>query len=114
MVIGSAYAGICRSTRLIEAWRCSHRRIAGSGYGIDGQSTPAARTRGSESDPDKGRSPTRHVSDVLGIQRWQLRVAIHKIKARSNLGPPARIIIHSDGKVTDIHGAEIGNVLDEI
>lgn len=62
---------------------------------------------------DKTRNPTKHVSDVLGVQRWQLRKAIHKIKTKSNLAPQDRVIIYSDGKVTDIHGAEIGNIHDE-
>jgi hypothetical protein len=40
--------------------------------------------------------------------------SIHKIKAANNLGGVDRVIIHSDGKVTDVHGSEIGNVFDEI
>jgi hypothetical protein len=63
---------------------------------------------------DKRGSPTRHVSDVLEIERWRLRAAIHKIKGVNNLGGADKVIIHSDGKVTDIHGSEIGNVFDEI
>ena len=63
---------------------------------------------------DKSRNPTRHVSDALGIERWQLGAAIHKIKAKNNLGPNDRTIIHCDGKVTDVHGDEIGNIYDEI
>jgi hypothetical protein len=62
---------------------------------------------------DKRRNPTKHVSDVLGIQRWQLRAAIHTIKARSNLGGTDKVIIYDDGKVTDVHGLEIGNIFDE-
>jgi hypothetical protein len=63
---------------------------------------------------DKRGSPTRHVSDVLKIERWRLRAAIHKIKAGNNLGGADKVIIHSDGKVTDVNGNEIGNVFDEI
>ena len=63
---------------------------------------------------DKRGNPTRHVSDVLGIKRWQLRVAIHRIKTRSNLGPTDKVIIFSDGKVTDANGDEIGNIHDEL
>jgi hypothetical protein len=63
---------------------------------------------------DRRRNPTRHVSDALRIERWQLREAIHKIKTRSDLGPTDRVIIYSDGKVTDSNGAEIGNIYDEI
>lgn len=62
---------------------------------------------------DKKRNPTRYVSDALGIERWQLRKAIHQIKARNNLSPTERIIIHSDGSVKDEHGDVIGNIHDE-
>ena len=62
---------------------------------------------------DRRASPTRYVSEALGIERWQLRVAIHRIKTRANLGPTDQIIIHSDGKVTDARGSEIGNIHDE-
>ena len=63
---------------------------------------------------DKTGNPTQNVSDRLGIERWQLRGAIHKIKAGNNLGANDKVIIHSDGKVTDVDGSEIGNVFDEI
>jgi hypothetical protein len=63
---------------------------------------------------DKTRNPTRHVSDALKIERWQLRLAIHKIKAVNNLGPMDKVIILDDGKVTDTNGVEIGNIFDEI
>lgn len=63
---------------------------------------------------DKRGNPTRHVSDALKIQRWELRQALHKIKARNNLGATDRVTVHSDGKVTDDNGGEIGNVHDEI
>jgi len=63
---------------------------------------------------NRKRNPTKFVSEKLGIERWQLRAAIHKIKARSNLGPTERVVIHDDGKVTDESGEHIGNVFDEI
>jgi hypothetical protein len=63
---------------------------------------------------DKIRNPTRHASDALRIERWQFRLAIHKIKAANNLGPTDKVIIFDDGKVTDTNGAEIGNIFDEI
>jgi len=63
---------------------------------------------------DKRRNPTKHVSDVLRIARWQLRAAIHRLKARGNLGAQDRIVIHSDGSVKDSAGAEIGNIFDEL
>ena len=62
---------------------------------------------------NRRRNPTKHVSDTLGIARWELRKAIHNIKIRSNLGPADRVIIYSDGKVTDSNGDEIGNIYDE-
>lgn len=63
---------------------------------------------------DKKRNPTEYVSDCLGIERWQLRAALHKIKARSNLGAQDRTIIYDDGKVTDESGEDVGNIYDEI
>ena len=63
---------------------------------------------------DQNRNPTKHVSDALGIERWQLREAVHKIKTNNNLRPADRIVIYNDGKVTDANGAEIGNIYDEI
>ena len=63
---------------------------------------------------DKRGNPTRHVSDILRIERWELRQAIHEIKARNNLGAADRVTVYSDGKVTDINGNEIGNIHDEV
>lgn len=63
---------------------------------------------------DKVGNPTDYVSDCLGIQRWQLREAIYKIKASSNVGATDRVIIYDDGMVTDIDGEPIGNVFDEV
>jgi hypothetical protein len=61
---------------------------------------------------DKSENPTKYVSDQLGIERWQLREAIHKIKASS--GPTDRVIIYDDGTLTDSNGEPVGNILDEI
>ena len=63
---------------------------------------------------DRAGRPTRYVSDALGIERWQLGVALHKIKARSNLGGADRVIIYDDGVVTDANGDAIGNIHDEL
>jgi hypothetical protein len=60
------------------------------------------------------RSPTKHVSDQLGVEDWQLRAAIHKIKGHSGLGGSDRVIIYDDGSVTDENGEPIGNIYDEI
>lgn len=59
-------------------------------------------------------NPTTDVSDALGIERWQLRDAIHKIKASSNLSGRDGVIIYTDGRVTDTQGDELGNVYSEI
>ena len=63
---------------------------------------------------DRAGNPTRFVSDALGVERWQLREALHTIKARGGLGGTDRVIIDSDGRVTDAKGDEIGNILDEV
>ena len=63
---------------------------------------------------DKKRNPTHHVSDRLGIERWQLGAAIHKIKGSRNLGPADRVVIYDDGAVRDENGEPIGNIHDEI
>src|SRR5437764_4932681 len=59
------------------------------------------------------RNPTRAVSDRLRIERWQLRAAIHKIKAANNLGATDRVFIYDDGSVTDENGQRLGNFHDE-
>jgi hypothetical protein len=54
------------------------------------------------------------VSDELRIERWQLRNALHKIKARSDLGGRDRVIIYDDRTVADADGNELGNIHDEV
>ncbi|MGD0431410.1 MAG: hypothetical protein ABSA58_09985 [Acetobacteraceae bacterium] len=63
---------------------------------------------------DRSDNPTRYVSDTLGIAHWQLRAALHQIKRRANLGGRDRIVIYDDGRVTDVNGDDIGNILDEV
>lgn len=63
---------------------------------------------------DRAGNPTRYVSDQLGITRVQLHVALHKIKAYSNLGATDRTVIYDDGKLTDENGEYIGNIHDEV
>jgi len=63
---------------------------------------------------DRKRNPTEYVSKQLGIKRWQLRKAIHKIKSRSNLGAADRVIIYDDGTVRDERHEHVGNIYDEI
>jgi hypothetical protein len=62
---------------------------------------------------DRAGNPTVYVSDKLHIIRVQLRVALHKIKGYSNLGATDRTVICDDGRVTDVNGDDIGNILDE-
>lgn len=62
---------------------------------------------------DRTGNPTAYVSDALKITRWELRSALHTIKARSDLRVTDPVIIYDDGKVTDAHGEEIGNIHDE-
>lgn len=59
-------------------------------------------------------NPTNYVSDQLGIERWQLREAIHKIKHSADIQPDEQVVIYDDGTVTDANGQPIGNIHDEI
>jgi hypothetical protein len=63
---------------------------------------------------DKSGNPTDYVSDRLGIERWRLRKALHKIKAAADLGGADRVIIYDDGSVADETGEVIGNIHDEL
>jgi hypothetical protein len=63
---------------------------------------------------DKSRNPTRYVSQSLGLEEGQLRDAIHAIKRHSGLSGSDRVIIYTDGTVTDEGGEILGNVYDEI
>ena len=63
---------------------------------------------------DRSGNPTRYVSERLGIEEWELRGAIHTIKRRSGLSGADHVTIYSDGKVTDEHGEDLGNIHDEV
>jgi hypothetical protein len=63
---------------------------------------------------DRPTYPGRYVSDSLGIERWQLKEAIHRIKASHALRPTDRIIIYDNGDVADTAGDRIANIYDEI
>jgi hypothetical protein len=63
---------------------------------------------------DRPDNPTSYVSDQLGIERWQLRKAIHKIRAAADIKANEQIMIYDDGMVTDAEGEPIGNIRDEI
>jgi len=60
-------------------------------------------------------NPTASVAHTLGIERWQLRNAIHAIKKDTRLGARDRVTIWDDGSVTsDIDGSWIGDIVTEI
>jgi hypothetical protein len=59
-------------------------------------------------------NPTNQVSRALGLQRHQLRRALHRIKRALGLKGADRVIIWSDGSVTDLQNNVLGNVYDEI
>jgi hypothetical protein len=63
---------------------------------------------------DRRGNPTPYVSGRLGIEEWQLRDAMHKIKDRSGLGGTDRLIIYDSGDVTDERGEDLGNIHDEV
>lgn len=54
------------------------------------------------------------MSRSLGIEEWQLRNAIHRIKRRCGLSGTDRVIIYDDGSVADEAGEVLGNIHDEI
>ena len=56
---------------------------------------------------------TKLVSDALGIERWQLRNALHIIKEEAGMSGTDRVIVWDDGTVSDTQGNP-GNIYDEI
>ena len=63
---------------------------------------------------NKKESPTRYVSDRLGIERRRFREALHKIKAAADVKANEDVIIYDNGDVRDANGESIGNIYDEI
>jgi len=59
-------------------------------------------------------NPTNEVSRALGIERQQLRQALHRIKRAQGLKGADRVTIWNDGLVTDPQDNVLGNVYDEI
>lgn len=59
-------------------------------------------------------NPPRWVAARLGISEWDFSNALHKIKEAAGLGGADRVIIWSDGTVTEDRGDVIGNVYDEL
>jgi len=58
-------------------------------------------------------NPPKLVSDALGIERWQLRNALHIIKEEAGMSGTDRVIVWDDGTVSDTQGNP-GNIYDEI
>jgi hypothetical protein len=59
---------------------------------------------------NRGDSPSEHVAQELGLEHFQVRSAIHTIKAKTNLRGPDRVTIYENGDVTDERGEDIGNI----
>lgn len=58
-------------------------------------------------------NPPGSVAQALGIAPRRFRRALHKIKAASDLSGAGRVVIYSDGSVTDERGEPLGNLHDE-
>lgn len=58
-------------------------------------------------------NPPDSVARSLGLSPRRFGRALHKIKAASDLSGADRVIIYSDGTVTDEHSEKIGNLYDE-
>ena len=53
------------------------------------------------------------VARALGMEPRRFSRALHKIKAASDLSGADRVVIYSDGSVTDEQGEALGNLYDE-
>jgi hypothetical protein len=53
------------------------------------------------------------VARALGMAPRHFSRALHKIKAANDLSGADRVLIYSDGWVTDEQGAPLGNLYDE-
>ena len=58
-------------------------------------------------------NPPDSVARALGMEPRRFSRALHKIKAASDLSGADRVVIYSDGSVTDERGEPLGNVHDE-
>jgi hypothetical protein len=58
-------------------------------------------------------NPPDAAARALGMPPRRFGRALHKIKAASDLSGVDRVIIYSDGTVTDEHGENIGNIFDK-
>jgi hypothetical protein len=59
------------------------------------------------------REPAGIYPRALGMELRRFSRALHKIKAASDLSGADRVIIYSDGSVTDAQGEPLGNLHDE-
>jgi hypothetical protein len=59
-------------------------------------------------------NPTSEVSRALGIDRQELRRALHRIKHAQGMKGADRVTIWNDGTVTDPGDDVLGNIYDEI
>ena len=58
-------------------------------------------------------NPPDSVARALGMELRRFSRALHKIKAASDLSGADRVVIYSDGSVTDEQGEPLGNLHDE-
>jgi hypothetical protein len=58
-------------------------------------------------------NPPAAVARQLGVEPRHFSRALHKIKAASDLSGADRVVIYSDGSVTDEQGERLGNLHDE-
>ena len=58
-------------------------------------------------------NPPDSVARAFGMAPRRFSRALHKIKAASDLSGTDRVIIYSDGRVTDEQGEPLGNLHDE-
>jgi hypothetical protein len=58
-------------------------------------------------------NPPASVARALGMELRRFSRALHKIKAASDLSGFDRVVIYSDGLVTDEQGEPLGNLHDE-
>jgi hypothetical protein len=58
-------------------------------------------------------NPPDSVARALGMEPRRFSRALHKIKVASDLSGSDRVVIYSDGSVTDEQGEPLGNLHDE-
>jgi len=58
-------------------------------------------------------NPLASVARALGMEPRRFSRALHKIKAAGDLSGPDRVVIYSNGTVTDEQGQPLGNLHDE-